>query len=106
MLIVGPDFERWIGLPGAGPCPRSIDIDRSRTGFSNLVSLRVYSFAGGVVINCEGEADGVSSRPFRQVKGLRLAEDASPEHFVHVRSDDEMTYSGRMVGQLGRIRAG
>lgn len=59
MLIVRPDFERRIDLPGAGPCPRPVDIDRSRTGFSDLVSLRIYSFAQGVAIDGEAEEDEV-----------------------------------------------
>lgn len=59
MLIVRPDFDHQIDLPGAGPCPRPVDIDRSHTGFSELVSLRVYSFAEGVVINGEAENDEV-----------------------------------------------
>ena len=57
MLIVRPDFNHQIDLPGAGLCPRPVDIDRSHTGFSELVSLRVYSFAEGVVINGEAEED-------------------------------------------------
>ena len=59
MLIIRPDFERRIDLPGVGPCPRPVDIDRSHTGFSNLVSLRVYSFAENMVIDGEAEADEV-----------------------------------------------
>lgn len=59
MLIIHPDFARRIDLPGAGPCPRPVDIDRSRTGFSNLVSLRIYSFAAGVKIDGEAEDDEV-----------------------------------------------
>lgn len=59
MLIVRPDFERHIDLPGAGPCRRPVDVDRSRTGFSDLVSLRVYSFAAGVRIDGEAEGDEV-----------------------------------------------
>ena len=59
MLMIRPDYERRIDLPGAGPCPRPVDIDRSRTGFSNLVSLRVYSFNESLVIDGEAEADEV-----------------------------------------------
>lgn len=59
MLIVRPDFDRRIDLPGAGPCPRPVDLDRSRTGFSDLVSLRVYSFAAGLAIDGEAEDDEV-----------------------------------------------
>lgn len=59
MLIIPADFDRRIDLPGAGPCPRPVDIDRSRTGFGDLVSLRIYSFARGVVIDGEAEGDEV-----------------------------------------------
>lgn len=57
MLIFSPDFDRRIMLPGAGACPRPVDIDQRITQFSNLVSLRVYSFAKGVEINGEAEED-------------------------------------------------
>lgn len=57
VLIVRPDHARRIDLPGAGPCPRPVDIDRARTGFAHLVSLRVYAFARGVAIDGEAEAD-------------------------------------------------
>lgn len=59
MLIVRPDFDHQIDLPGAGLCPRPVDIDRSHTGFSELVSLRVYSFAESVMIAGEAEEDEV-----------------------------------------------
>ena len=59
MLIVRPDFDRKIDLPGAGPCPRPVDIDGANTCFSDLVSLRVYSFAEGVMIDGEAEEDEV-----------------------------------------------
>lgn len=59
MLIVRPDFARRIDLAGAGPCARPVDIDRSRTGFSTLVSLRVYSFLQSVVIDGDAEDNEV-----------------------------------------------
>lgn len=59
MLIAKPDFARRIDLPGAGPCPRPVDVDRARTGFAQLVALRVYSFPAGVAIDGEAEADEV-----------------------------------------------
>jgi hypothetical protein len=59
MVIVHPDFARRIDLPGAGLCARPIDIDRSRTGFVDLVSLRVYSFVAGMVIDGLAEDDEV-----------------------------------------------
>ena len=59
MLVVAPDFARRIDLPGAGPCPRPVDIDRSKAALERLVSLRVYSFASGVEIDGEAEGDEV-----------------------------------------------
>ncbi len=56
MQRIAPDFNRRIDLPGVGPCPRPVDIDQSVTGFGDLVSLRIYSFSAGSVI--EGEAEG------------------------------------------------
>ena len=46
-----------VELPGVGACPRPVDIDQSVTGFSDLVSLRVYTFACGMVIDGEAEED-------------------------------------------------
>ena len=57
MRIVEPDFARMIDLPGVGLCPRPVDIDQSVTGFSDLVSLRVYTFAPDMIINGEAEED-------------------------------------------------
>lgn len=57
MQIIRPDYNRRIDLPGAGPCPRPVDIDQSVTGFTGLVSLRVYSFSRGMVIHGEAEED-------------------------------------------------
>lgn len=59
MKLVAPDFDRRIDLPGAGPCPRPVDIDRAKTGFDTLVSLRVYSFEKGAAIDGEAEDDEV-----------------------------------------------
>lgn len=59
MLIVEPDFSRRIDLPGNGPCPRPVDIDQGTTGFAKLVSLRIYSFAAGAVVDGEAEGDEV-----------------------------------------------
>jgi hypothetical protein len=59
MKVIAPDFDRMIDLPGVGPCPRPVDIDQSVTGFSDLVSLRIYEFADGSVINGEAEEDEV-----------------------------------------------
>lgn len=57
MLVIKPDFTRLIELPGVGPCPRPVDIDRSVTGFNDLISLRVYTFAQDLVIGGEAEED-------------------------------------------------
>ena len=59
MLIVRPDPDRRIDLPGAGPCPRPVDIDRARAGFKDLVAFRVYSFGAGLAIDGEAEDDEV-----------------------------------------------
>lgn len=59
MLIVRPDFDRRIDLPGAGPCPRPVDIDGTKADLKQLVSLRVYSFAAGTAIDGEAEGDEV-----------------------------------------------
>lgn len=59
MLVVAPDFDRRIDLPGAGPCPRPVDVDRRKAELKQLVSLRVYSFASGVEIDGEAEGDEV-----------------------------------------------
>lgn len=59
MQIINADFRRRIDLPGAGPCPRPVDIDQGVTGFSDLVSLRIYAFASGMTIEGEAEEDEV-----------------------------------------------
>lgn len=58
-FIIHPDLQRRIDLPGVGPCARPVDIDRALTGFAKLVSLRVYAFDKGVVIDGEAEGDEV-----------------------------------------------
>lgn len=60
MKIPKADFSRRIDLPGVGPAPRPVDIDQSVTGFSDLVSLRIYSFSPGAPINGEAEGDEVA----------------------------------------------
>lgn len=59
MQIIAPDFDRMIDLPGAGPCPRPVDIDRAVTGFSDLLSLRISEVPDGVTIQGEAEEDEV-----------------------------------------------
>ena len=41
------------------PVQRPVDIDRSRTGFTNLRSLRIYQFDTGVIIDGHAEEDEV-----------------------------------------------
>jgi 5-deoxy-D-glucuronate isomerase len=57
--IVPPDFARRIELHGVGACPRPVDIGKADHDFATLVSLRVYSFAGGMVIHGDAEEDEV-----------------------------------------------
>lgn len=57
MRIIQPDFTRLVELPGVGACPRPVDIDQSLTGFSDLVSLRVYQFARDMIVHGEAEED-------------------------------------------------
>lgn len=59
MRKIAADFDRKIDLPGIGPCPRPVDIDQSVTGFKDLVSMRIYAFADGNVVNGESEHDEV-----------------------------------------------
>lgn len=75
MLILRPDFDRRIDLPGTGPCSRPVDIDRSQTGFARLVSLRVYSFAQGLVIDGEAEGDEVFIVLMRGQAGIAVSVD-------------------------------
>jgi hypothetical protein len=57
--VIPPDFDRLIELPGVGPTPRPVDIDQGVTGFSDLLSLRIYEFADGTTVDGEAEADEV-----------------------------------------------
>lgn len=59
MQVIEPDFDRTVDLPGVGPTPRPVDIDQGVTGFSDLVSLRIYDFADATAIGGEAEADEV-----------------------------------------------
>lgn len=59
MRIIEPDFDRTLDLPGVGPTPRPVDIDRADTGFQDLLSLRIDEFADGAAIEGEAEADEV-----------------------------------------------
>jgi 5-deoxy-D-glucuronate isomerase len=53
------DLNRKIRLEGVGEVSRPVDIDQSVTGFSQLVSLRIYKFLSGQIINGEAEDDEV-----------------------------------------------
>lgn len=59
MKHIPADFTRMIDLPGVGLCARPVDIDQAVTGFSRLVSMRVYAFEPGPAINGEAEDDEV-----------------------------------------------
>ena len=53
------DYNRFINLEGVGDVSRPVDINQTNTGFSELVSLRIYKFLSGQVINGEAEDDEV-----------------------------------------------
>jgi hypothetical protein len=53
------DPNRKIRLEDVGEVSRPVDIDQAVTGFSQLVSLRIYKFLSGQVINGEAEDDEV-----------------------------------------------
>lgn len=59
MLVIPPDHDRTVDLPGVGPTPRPVDVDQATTGFQDLVSFRIYDFADGTVIDGEAEGDEV-----------------------------------------------
>lgn len=53
------DYNRFVKLENVGEVSRPVDIDQSVTGFSQLVSLRIYRFLEGQVINGGAEDDEV-----------------------------------------------
>jgi hypothetical protein len=59
MKVIEPDFDRVIDLPGLGPTPRPVDVDQAVTGFSDLLSLRIYDFAADAPVEGEAEEDEV-----------------------------------------------
>jgi hypothetical protein len=87
MLIVRPDFARRIDLPGAGPCPRPIDLDRHRAPLRNLVSLRVYSFARGIAIEGEAEGDEVFIALMRGAADFAIDRDSDASAIFALRED-------------------
>lgn len=90
MLIVRPDHARRIDLAGAGPCPRPVDIDRSQSGFASLVSLRVYSFRAGVVIDGEAENDEVFVVLMRGKADIAVSSDGHPITDVSLAREDSI----------------
>ena len=88
LVVVRPDHDRRIDLPGAGPCPRPVDIDRSLTGFSDLVSLRVYSFAQGFSIAGEAEGDEVFIVLMRGKADIVIGSDGDRTDTFSLRRDD------------------
>jgi hypothetical protein len=60
MKLIKADHNRGLEIPGVpGLARRPVDIDRSRTGFANLHSLRIYRFDAQSVINGHAEEDEV-----------------------------------------------
>ncbi len=60
MQLIKADHDRRLELPGVpAPVRRPVDIDRSRTGFANLRSLRIYRFDAHTVIEGHAEEDEV-----------------------------------------------
>lgn len=59
MKKIPSDYNRFITLEGVGEVSRPVDINQSVTDFSQLVSLRIYKFLQGQVINGEAEEDEV-----------------------------------------------
>lgn len=59
MKVIEPDFDRMIDLPGVGSTPRPVDADQAATGFSDLLSLRIYDFAADALVEGEAEEDEV-----------------------------------------------
>jgi len=90
LRLFRPDFDRRIDLPGAGPCPRPVDIDRSVTGFSRLVALRVYSFAQGVAIDGEAEGDEVFIVLMRGRADIAISSGGHPHGPFLLRDDGGM----------------
>ena len=60
MTIIDADHERRYDIPGVpGPARKPVDIDASKTGFTDLRSLRLYRFEAGSVIDGHAEEDEV-----------------------------------------------
>jgi hypothetical protein len=60
MKLIKADHNRRLEIPGVpGLARRPVDIDRSRMGFANLRSFRIYQFDAQSVINGHAEEDEV-----------------------------------------------
>jgi hypothetical protein len=60
MRLIKADHERRLQIPGVPePVLRPVDIDKSKTGFETLRSLRIYRFDPGSVIDGHAEEDEV-----------------------------------------------
>lgn len=60
MKLLKPDHHRTIEIPGVPePVRRPVDIDKAKTGFTTLRSLRIYNFDAGSVIEGHAEEDEV-----------------------------------------------
>jgi hypothetical protein len=60
MKLLKPDHHRTIEIPGVPePVRRPVDIDKAKTGFTTLRSLRIYRFDAGAVIEGHAEEDEV-----------------------------------------------
>jgi hypothetical protein len=60
MKLITADHGRRLQIPGVpAPVLRPVDIDKSKTGFHSLRSLRIYRFDAGSVIDGHAEEDEV-----------------------------------------------
>ncbi|WP_176556322.1 5-deoxy-glucuronate isomerase [Rubellimicrobium rubrum] len=57
MLIIEPDFDHLIDLPGAGPTPCPVALDSRATGFTDLGSLQVHELGDRAAIDGETGED-------------------------------------------------
>jgi len=78
MNLIKANFDRRLSLPGvARPVQRPVDIDRTRTGFANLRSLRIYRFEAGSVIDGHAEEDEVFISVLNGAVQFVMSEDSS-----------------------------
>ena len=75
MKLIKPDHNRRLEILGVpGLARRPVDIDRARTGFANLRSLRIYQFDAQSVINGHAEEDEVFVVVLAGSVALRVSE--------------------------------